>query len=352
MKQRAQTLERFMVKLKLLTVFLLVALITSAASAIASYNWTTGAVADWDDGDGKNWLDELGNVVSKPNGEYEVKIRNPASMVRVDTVEGNWNYTGNGSRLRLYQGATLNIVDGGELRGFGWIRIGEQSGTPEQIGILNQSGGTIFLRKLKEKGKICIGDGYGILTGSTYTMSGGILTYDAADSSCEGQLVIGSRDGEGTFVVVGNAPDIHMRNLYVAGDNSAGVVYNYGTAALKFLVGANGVSPINLASTAYINQGSNTLAKLIVSLTAAPLIGEDILLVNANTAIQGVFDFLNGGSAAQGAAVTLGFGGLNYNYTLTYTGGSDNNDIALLWVPEPATVALISLGLLFVVRRR
>jgi hypothetical protein len=339
-------------KSKLPIILLLVALITTVASAITSYNWDVNAVADWDDGDGANWVDELGSPVSQPDGLYEVKIKYPGSIVRLDTIEGNWNYTGSGSRLRVYQGATLNIVNGGELRGFGWIRIGEQTGTPQQIGFLNQSGGTIFLRRLKEKGKLGIGDGYGIKPGSTYTITGGTLTYDAADPYCEGQLVIGARDGEGTFVIAGNASVINMRNLYVAGDNNADIPYNYGTATLKFLVGANGVSPINLSSTAYINQGSDTTANLIVSLTAAPPIGEDILLVNANTTIHGVFDSLNGGSAAQGAAVTLGFGGLNYNYTLTYNSGNDGNNIALLWVPEPATIAFICLGLLSIVKRR
>jgi len=338
-------------KLNLLVVFLLVALIISGASAITSYNWSTNAAADWDDDDGMNWVDELGNPVSKPNGLYEVKIRSPGSIVSLDTIEGNWSSTGAGTRLRVYEGATLNIVDGGELNGFGWIRIGDSGGSAEQIGILNQSGGQILLRKLKETGKLCIGDGAGIKPGSIYTMSGGILTYNAADTACAGQLIIGSRDGEGTFVVVGDAPVIQMKNLYIAGDSvSAGNPYNFGIGTLKFLVGATGVSPINLAGTAYIDQGSNTLANLIVSLTAAPLIGEDILLVNASSPIQGVFDSLNGGSAAQGASVTLGFGSVNYNYTLTYSGGDDDN-IALLWVPEPATVAFLCLGLLSVTRR-
>jgi hypothetical protein len=340
-------------KFKLSIVFVLVALIASSVSAITSYNWSSGAVADWDDKDGKNWVDELGNSVSEPGGLYEVKIRNPGSAAKLDTLEGNWSATGAGTRLRVFDGATLDIVDGADLRGFGWVRVGDATGTAGQIGILNQSGGQVFLRKLKESGKLCIGDGAGMLPGSTYTMTGGILTYDAANTGCAGQLVISSRDGEGTFVVVGDAPVIQMKNLYIAGDSvSAGVPYNNGTATLKFLVGATGVSPINLAGTAYINQGSNTLARLIVSLTAAPVIGEDILLVNANSAVQGVFDSLNGGSAAQGAAVILGFGGINHNYSLTYTGGNDNNDIALCWVPEPATVAFLCLGLLFVGIRR
>jgi hypothetical protein len=338
-----------MTKSKLLIVLLSVAFITGFASATVSYNWTTNVQANWDS---LNWRDELGNIITKPDGQYEVKIKEAGSIVTVNTVEGNWDYTGNGSRLRVYKGATLNVVDGGELRGFGWIRIGEQTGNPEQIGYLNQSGGTIFLRNLKEGGKLSVGDGYGLLHGSTYTMSGGTLTYDAADPLCDGQLIIGSRDGEGTFTVIGNAPVIHMKNLYVAGDNSGGVAYNNGIGALKFMVGADGVSPIVLDGTAYIDQGLNTVANLIVSLTSVPPIDQDILLVNATTTIHGFFDTLNGGAANEGASVSLSFGEANYNYILTYAGGNDNRDIALLWVPEPATVALLVLGGLLSIKRR
>jgi hypothetical protein len=336
-----------------LLIILFVALIASGVSATTSYNWISNAVADWDDNDGASWTDELGTLIRKPNGQYEVKIKNPGSIARLDTVEGDWSVKGAGTRLRIYEGATLNIVDGGELNGFGWIRIGEVSGVNEQIGFLNQSGGKIFLRNLKEKGKLCIGDGAGIKPGSTYTMSGGILTYDVADPTCAGQLVIGSRDGEGTFVVVGDAPVIQMENLYIAGDSvSAGDPYDFGTATLKFLVGSNGVSPINLAGTAYIDQGTNSLANLIVGLTAAPPINENILLVNANSPIQGMFDSLNGSSAAEGARVSLGFSDAIYNYALTYCGGDDGKDIMLLHAPEPATAILIALGGLLSIRKK
>jgi hypothetical protein len=335
-------------KLKLSIAFLLIAFMTNGVSAITSYNWNADVQGYWGDSNGTNWKDELGNTVTTPDGLYEVKIKHPGSVVTLNTIAGGWNYTGNGTRLRVYQGATLNIVDGGELSGFGWIRIGEQTGTPEQVGYLNQTGGLVFLRKLKETGKLAIGDGYGINPGSTYTMSGGTLTYDRIDPGCAGQLIIGSRDGEGTFVVVGNAPVIHMRNLYIAGDSVAngGGPYNNGVGTLKFMVGENGVSPIILDSTAYIDQGSDTIANLVVSLTSAPPIGQDIPLVDATTTIHGFFDSLNGGSAAEGASVSLNFNSFNYNYTLTYAGGSDSRDIVLLYVPEPATIVLLGLGLL------
>jgi hypothetical protein len=276
-------------KFKLSMIFLIVGLMARGASA-TTFCWDVNAVGNWDDDDGMNWVNEFGEPLTKPNGMYEVKIKRAGSIVTLDTVEGDWNYTGVGTRLRVYQGATMNIVDGADLRGFGWIRIGEQTGYPEQVGFLNQSGGRIFLRNLKEGGKLGIGDGYNIAPDSTYTMSGGILTYDVNDPACDGQLIIGARDGDGTFVVVGDAPVIHMKNLYIAGDNSSGTPYNNGTGTLKFMVGSTGVSPINLDGTAYINQGSDTLANLIVILTEAPPIGEDILLVNTTTTIHGVFD--------------------------------------------------------------
>jgi hypothetical protein len=341
--------EKNIMKFRLSITFLFVALIASSVSAITSYNWSSSGVSDWDDNDGRNWVDELGNLVDKPNGQYEVRIKSPGLVARLDTVEGAWSTTGAGTRMRIYDGATLNIVDGGDLRGFGWIRIGDATGTKGQIGILNQSGGQILLRKLKESGKLCIGDGAGIIQGSTYTISGGILTYDVADPTCAGQLMVGSRDGQGSFVVVGTAPVIQMKNLYVAGETG----YNSTIGTLEFRVGSNGVSSINLAGTAYLDQGTNTVANLVVGLTAAPLTGRDIVLVNANSRIQGVFDSLNGGSAAEGALVSLGFGGVNYNYALTYAGGSNNNNsIALLCVPEPATVILLALGGLLSIRKK
>lgn len=345
-----------MIKFKLLIMLLLIAFMTSGAAATTVYNWLDGTQADWDDQDGFNWTDEFGEVISKPDGQYEVKIKGPNSVVTLDTVEGNWDYTGNGSRIRVYKGATLNVVDGGELNGFGWIRIGEQTGTPEQIGYLNQTGGSIILKKAKESGKLSIGDGYGLLHGSTYTISSGTLTYDFEDPSCAGQLIIGSRDGEGTFTIIGNEAEIRMKNLYVAGDNSSGVAYNYGIGTLNFIVGSDGVSPIVLDSTAYIDQGTDSIATLLVSLTGAPQIGKDILLIDAATTIHGTFDYLNGGQADEGAALSLNFGQTNFNYILTYAGGLDGRDVALLWVdtvniPEPATVIILALGGLLSIKR-
>ncbi|MBN1788013.1 MAG: hypothetical protein JW806_06420 [Sedimentisphaerales bacterium] len=349
MKERRFGKIKFM-KSNMLIVSLSLVILTNSTSAITFY-WDANAVGDWDDEDGMHWVDELGQSVTKPDGMYEVKIKHAGSIVTLDTAEGNWNYTGNGTRLRVYQGATMNIVDGADLKGFGWIRIGEQTGTPGQVGFLNQSGGRVLLRNMKEGGKLGIGDGYGIAPGSTYTMTGGILTYDVNDHACDGQLILGSRDGNGKFVVVGDDPVIHMKNLYIAGDNSGGTPYNYGTGTLEFIIGETGVSHIELNGTAYIDQGTDTIANLIVTLMATPQIGEDILLIDAANTIVGTFDSINDSSAEEGASVVLNYGDAQYLYAMTYTGGDDNKDVVLRWIPEPAAFILFALGGLLSIKK-
>jgi hypothetical protein len=87
-------------------------------------------------------------------------------------------------------------------------------------------------------------------------------------------------------------------------------------------------------------------------LAAAPPIGDILLIDNQGTsAVNGLFDSLNGGSAAEGTLVALSFGGIDYNYTLTYLGGTGGNDVMLL-IPEPATVMIFTLGIVAVCTRR
>lgn len=362
-------------KLRIVGVLLLIGLMVSWANAVSSFHWEPNMVADWDDGDGFNWRDgsETGAVTTEPDSTAEVKIKDfyndgdptsgqQHSVVTVDTVVdwgGGLPLTKNGTRMRVYDsdkvgtGATLKIVENGDLAGFCWIRVGESSGGAGQV---VQTGGRLMLRSYgaveggtTEKGKIAIGDGAGCTPGSTYTISGGTLTYKKVDEgAADGQLIVGARGGEGTFVVIGTAPVIDLKNLYIAGDGTDGE-----TATLKYVFGS-GVSAIQLDGSAYIDQGSTTTANLVFeNVIAAP--AADILLINATTTITGVFDFvtgdLNGGSGLEGDDVQLA---LNV-YNLTYAGGTDGVDLVLEYlytIPEPATIALLGLGLIAIRRRK
>jgi hypothetical protein len=58
--------------------------------------------------------------------------------------------------------------------------------------------------------------------------------------------------------------------------------------------------------------------------------------------VIGTFDTVNGNPAPEGASMVLSFGGNNYNYTLTYKGIADVDNIAndIVLIPQPATPAL------------
>lgn len=312
---------------RLSVVVLLVGLIVGSASA--AFDWDPNVVGNW--GDAINWSGDI-----KPDGSDEIRIQYPNSVVTLNSTEVFSSVTNN--RVRVYAGATMNIVSGGYLEGPGWFRVG----TSEGVGTVNQTGGTLKLKKGKDTDKLGLGDqsaGVGY-----YTISGGTLTYDDTVST-EGQILVGARGGTGTFTVQGADPIIQMGKLYVGGDNSA----SKGT--LEFQIGSAGVSAIQVAKSVTLDVGGATsTAALVLSLIGAPPAGSILLVDNQGTAaVGGLFDSLNGGSAAEGAAVALTYGANTYNYTLTYVGGT-GNDIML--IPEPATLALLGFGGLIAAARR
>jgi len=357
-------------KLKFLGVLLLVALMADGAFAVGPWNWDAccppggGLQAAWNaarvraDGGVFNWNIGVPGVEpptpsnSLPDGADETRIRGSGVVVTLNSNEV-WTCPGalaNRGRMRVYGDATLNIVEG-SLQNVGWLRVGESSGgagTTNELGYVNQSGGLVTLAPSKDKGKIGIGDTTTV-AGSYYAISGGTITYTAAS---DGQLYVGSRGGIGKFVVQGTAPVISLKNLYVSESGYAA------QGTLEYDVGAGGVSAIQCLNTPTLDQGTGT-ANLVLTLTAA--IGDPlapiVLVKNASaSAVLGTFDRLNGviGAATEGAPVVLSFGGTNYGYKLTYLynadGGAIGNDIAL--IPEPATLALLSLGLIAIRRRK
>jgi hypothetical protein len=144
-----------------------------------------------------------------------------------------------------------------------------------------------------------------------------------------------------------------MGDLYVGTDGT-----NYGKGTLAFKVAAGGVSAIQLSGTTlYLGGGPNGtgVADLVVQALTDDAPEADILLVD-NQGVgaiggNGKFTSFNGGSALEGTQIAMG----GNVYTLTYkTTGSEGtgNDIKLLYVPEPATLALLSLGLLTIRRKK
>jgi hypothetical protein len=308
----------------------------SGAFAIV-YDWEPNTVGSWDDADGQNWLNDNGESVAKPDGSCEITIQHPLSICTLDTNEGKtWD---TGQRLRVYNGATLNIVNGGGLYGASWARIGTSDGP----GTMNQSGGLIRIRRGKDPCRFSIGDRPGS-EGSVYTMTGGTLTYlDGEDS-----LYIGDRGGSGTFKVVGTSPVISMKRLYVAG--GSGVRASTGTLAYE--VGSAGVSKIMLLNNINIDIEGTGKAYLNLSLIpgeTAPM--SDIVLAEdmGRGSIEGHgFSTVHhdGGisDGKEGCHVQLGDACYALTYKYDATGDSNNNDLALVYVPEPALLVLLSIA--------
>jgi hypothetical protein len=372
-------------KLKFLGVLLLISLMTS--SVFATYSWvqadpTYAATDSWSEPN--QWTTVEGAPPSTapgvpPNTDtQEIKIMTQSWMetaergasVTINSDVGNYSGSGAGVRISLNGSAdhpavlTINssgvITDTASSGTYG-LRVGSNSsGGTGSIGYVNQTGGSATITNviLGYAGTkfATLGTGY-------YTISGGTL-------SAPGFMRIGAGDNstttqtQGRLTVVGNSASISVKSLYVGSYDST----HNGIGELEFQIGASGVSPIVDTNNVTLDRnGASSTANLILSLTAAPPIG-DILLVSSTSAsasaVSGTFDTVTGDQslgtrAANGDLVKLSFSGTDYYYNLYYdydsAGAPGNhgsgNDIALV-IPEPATIALLGLGLIAIRRNK
>jgi hypothetical protein len=306
-----------------------------ASSTFASIVWN-GPTGSWSDPSG--W--DKGIV---PDDTEEIKITTDGTVCTVDSDIGIQYVNQRITAASGPSGATLEIVSGGKLEALKDLRSGGAGATSAgSLGYINQTGGQLIVKDFTvgryASGKPT-GEGY-------YTISGGSLAYTST-----GRLFVGAGSNggycEGMVTVVGSNASIIMKELYVGSED--GIKAGKGT--LEFQIDSGGVSPITVENAYLDLAGDNSTTALVLSLINAPPSGNILLVENIGTAaVSGIFDSLDGGSAAEGAAVTLSYGGTDYLYTLTYAGGVGGNDIML--IPEPATLLLFGLGSLIAIRRR
>jgi hypothetical protein len=270
-------------------------------------------------------------------------------VLTVSTNVGNYN--GGSCKFETVRGTTLQIGNGGYIGNNKEVIAGKQdaSSSGSDNGYITQTGGQL---EMTGTGKLELGYKAPLIgtDGGVYTISGGTL-------NGSGRMYIGCAGAAGAvgkFDVVGTGGTIALGGeMYIANDSSTANNYT-GTGTLQFDLNAAGaVSKIQVAKTIIDSQNAAAaVANLVVNLTGAVPTGDLLLVENTGTSsVVGKFDALNSGSAAEGASVVLG--GTTYTLTYQYIGGTDGvaNDIALV-IPEPATIALLSLGLLAIRRNK
>jgi len=342
--------------MKKLIVLALLLAVAGSAQATTIGTWS-GAGTDTLWSNGANWG---GTVPAAPaptvGDEIKMQKANTATIDSTMSYDHNCRITvGNDTG-----GIQVINMTGGAL-GANELRIGAVRSTAlNGIAEMYQQGGTVTANQLvlSRNGSTSVaatGIGNGL-----YVMSGGILQSRAGDGRMYIGVGVNSVTGSniaqqvGKFVVDGTGGTINMSALYVGGDGT-----KTGTGAVEFKIGASGVSKISLSSAAILDGGTGTstgIADLVLTATA-PLAASNIVLVETTsaTAVSGIFDRLNGtiGAATQGASVALGGQSFTLSYVYNATTGLDGagNDIALVLVPEPATLAILGLGGLLLRRR-
>jgi hypothetical protein len=320
-------------KMKNFSVILLVCFMVSGV-AFATNSWkATGGEIYWSQASG--WT---AGVPLNPATE-QIKLANNSGAYAPCTLNTTATFTtqkltiGGTATSGLWADSPQLFVETGANLSIGnEMQIGDSS---SKRGRVTQTGGTVGATGTA---KIMVGYKSTAGFGGTYTISGGTITGESTSKFSVGGG--GAAGSEGVFTIQGSAASITAGIFTVGCSDSAGTYA--GTGTVVFEVANGSVSAIN-AGSVYIDPiaAAASITALIVSSTGtAPI--SDILLINntGNSAVLGIFD-----NAAEGALFNVG----GVNMTLTYTGGT-GNDVVLL-IPEPATLALLSLGM-FIIRRK
>jgi hypothetical protein len=312
---------------------LLVGLIASSAYASATAQQT----GNWNDP--CTWKE--GVVPATTAGEIKFTGGDDFT-VTVNDARGTY-----GSKLALCRGNEL-LITGGSIGFADDVKVGDAgaSSSGTDIGTLTVTGGTLTAGDRIVVGYKAGGEGYMTISGGVVDVTGG------------GGFKVGCEDSDGMYgylKIEGDGGTLNVADRFHIANDSTSSSGDIGHGVVEFELNAGGnVSRIVCEYVTIDSQDEvDALAELIVTATGTVNTADIVLFESTSTSSTvGEFDTVNGVAAAQDALVQVGTEWFRIDYAYDCDDADlDDNDIALVWVPEPATMALMALGL-FAIRRK
>ena len=369
-----------------------VALLATAAPSFGADTVYTGPLngtwdldASWSQvGPDLTW--GTGDDVHVQPGTGDAAVVLDGSAVNLNSTESvlevQVSYAANAADTSATHGtARLNVGSGAALTTSGnssGIRVGRLLDAGQTVGTSRgevvQTGGSVNIAQGANGLRLSEADGPFAGTpvaDSYYEISGGSLTARSPVNTIVADLRIGRREnvwGTAEFHVNGSgATEIRFLDIQMGG-NVASLTggTGTGTSILHFSIDAGGVETVIAEDEFQFRGGNETLGQNLLQLD---LIGEapeaDITLIQADrlntNGITGNASLERFTGMPDGTVITRQFGGFEYVWTLEYGDGSDDGNldafvmldfVSKTVVPEPASLGLLGLGSLGLLRRR